>query len=71
MRNTITALLFISLISTACDRISMEGSPEALVSYGVPSQHSNSETSTTQSNEKEESKSWLSSSAINPKPRPH
>jgi hypothetical protein len=58
------------VLSFACDRVTMEKSPEALVAYGRPSQHSNSDPV----NEKNKDMAgstlpWMGSSAIEPKPR--
>lgn len=65
-----SAIICFSALAVSCDRVSMEQSPEALVSYGVPSQHSNYGTDSQKSAEKgEDGQSWINSSAVNPKPR--
>ncbi|RZA24116.1 MAG: hypothetical protein EOP10_10845 [Proteobacteria bacterium] len=66
------AFLCLPILSLACGRVPMEKSPEALVSYGLPSQHSNSEPV----NEKKKETaaagiSWVASSAIEPKATVH
>lgn len=70
MKKYIPIFCLLAMSASACDRVSMEQSPEALVSYGVPSQHSNHVAGP--SNEemnRYKDPSWLTSSAVNPKPR--
>ncbi|RYZ49826.1 MAG: hypothetical protein EOP07_23895 [Proteobacteria bacterium] len=70
MKNTNLILGFAALSLLGCGRVAMEQSPEALVSYGLPSQHSNFRGDTKNENdESDKDPTWLTSSAINPKPR--
>jgi hypothetical protein len=69
MKHVFLALTFVTFGSMACNRVQLEESPEALVGYGLPSQHSNFDKSTPADKSLDKSLSWFQSSAVHTKLR--
>lgn len=67
MKSSLLIIILIASSAVGCSRENMEESPEALVSYGRPSQHSNF-ASPGSGDKPDTSVGWLDSSAIDEKP---